>query len=115
MAKPVPELFAEEVAGHIEEGGSFLSFTRLRGAPSYSTLLRWMRDPDFAARVAKACDARDDLIDFQIWIAAEQTPPGPVREMNRAIGPLLRRQALARRRPEKPLLAQPRKKPGSPL
>ncbi|HEY8003669.1 MAG TPA: hypothetical protein VIE16_05540 [Phenylobacterium sp.] len=114
MMEPVDELLVEDVCGHIVEGGSLLSYSRLPGGPSFGTLRRWMRDPNFAARVAKACDVREEMIDVQIWLAAERTPPGTLQEMNRSIGPLLRRQVLARHRPRTPLPAKPRKKPGSP-
>jgi hypothetical protein len=46
------------------------------------------------------------MLDFEIWLTAERTPPGPLREMNRSIGPLLRRQSQLR--PGTPK----RKKPG---
>jgi hypothetical protein len=73
-----------------------LSFSRLRGASSQTTSRRWLRDPGFAQRIAKACDLRDDPLAFQIWMTPERTPPGPVREMNRSIGPLLRQQSRLR-------------------
>jgi hypothetical protein len=102
MVRSVPEPIAEEVVDHIVEGGSFLSFTRLPGAPSYGTLRRWMRDPDFADAVAEACEFREDWYDDQIAMVAERTPPGPVRQMERAIGPLKRQLVRLRNRPKPP-------------
>jgi hypothetical protein len=97
--KPVPELVIEEVVDHIVEGGSFASFSRMRGAPSQGTLGRWMRDPNFAEAVAMACEWREDWYYDQIEDIARRTPPGPVREMNRAVGPLLRQLVRLRNRP----------------
>jgi hypothetical protein len=110
--KPVPEVFVEEVVDHIVEGGSFLSFSRIPGAPAYTTLRRWMRDPSFAAEVAEACEWREEWLWGQVEDIAMRTPPGPIRQMERAIGPLKRQIVRLRNRPTKPLI---RKKPGSPL
>ena len=97
--KPVPEFLVEEVVDHIVEGGSFASFSRVRGAPSQGTLRRWLRDPNFAEAVAQACEWREDWYQDRIEHIARRTPPGPVREMNRAIGPLLRHLVRLRHRP----------------
>ena len=97
--KPVPELVVEDVVDHIVEGGSFASFSRLRGAPSQGTLRRWMRDPNFAEAVAQACEWREYWYQDQIEDIVTRMPPGPVREMNRAIGPLLRQLVRLRHRP----------------
>ena len=94
------ELLTEEIVDHIIEGGSFASYSRLPGGPSRTTLRRWLRaDPDFAAAVARACDFREDWYYEQIYEIAQRTPPGPVREMNRAVGPLLRHLVRLRHRP----------------
>ena len=97
--KPVPEFLVEEVVDHIVEGGSFASFSRVRGAPSQGTLRRWLRDPNFAEAVAQACEWREDWYQDRIEHIARRTPPGPVREMNRAVGPLLRHLVRLRHRP----------------
>ena len=84
--KPVPELLAEEVVSHILQGGTFASFSRLPGGWTHGTLRRWLRDPNFAAQVARACDGRDAWMHEDMLRVVESTPPGPVREMNRGVG-----------------------------
>jgi hypothetical protein len=106
--KPVPEPVVEEVTDHILLGGTFLSFTRLPGAPSYGTLRRWMRDPNFAAAVARACEDREDWYYDQILIASEPDAPGSIREKARAVGRLKRQLVRLRHRPRIPLWVQPR-------
>ena len=103
MTKPVPEARVEAVSDHIATGGSFHSLSRMAGGPSMGALRRWMRDPHFAAEVATACDWRDEWCRDQIEEAALRTPPGPIRQMERALGPLKRRFARLGRRPSKPL------------
>ncbi len=104
---PVPEPLVDEVVDHIAEGGSFLSFSRLPGGPSQGTLRRWMRDPKFADAVARACVWREAWYQEQIDHIALTMPPGPVREMDRAIGPLRRRLAMPVPRPNAPGRADP--------
>ena len=99
--KPVPEPEVEKVVSHIVTGGSFLSLSRLPGAPSQGTLRRWMRDPNFAGAVTKACEWREDWYRDQIEEIAMRTP-GPVRDMKRAAGPLLRQMVRLRNRPRAP-------------
>jgi hypothetical protein len=101
--KPVPEPVVEAVVEHIILGGSFLSFTRLPGAPSYGTLRRWMRDPKFAAAVAAACEDREEWYHDQILMASERDAPGSIRERERAVGRLKRQLVRLRRRPRKAL------------
>jgi hypothetical protein len=98
-AKPVPELLVEEIVDHIVEGGSFASFSRLPGGPSRTTLRRWLRDRDFAAAVAHACEFREEWYYDHIQMIAQSTPPGPLKEMNRSVGPLLRHLVRLRHRP----------------
>jgi hypothetical protein len=105
----VPEILVDDVTHHIVMGGSFLSYSRQPGGPSQGTLRRWMRDPAFARAVAQACEIREDLLYDQICDVAETVPPGPIREMERAIGPLKRRIVTLRNRPTKPLGIAPRK------
>jgi terminase small subunit-like protein len=107
---PAPEVLVDEVVEHIVTGGTFLSYSRLPGAPSYNTLRRWMRDPDFAHEVAQACEWREQWCYEQIEMVAEQTPPGPIREMERSIGPLKRQLVRLRHRPRKPLQSTPRQR-----
>jgi hypothetical protein len=109
----VPDLISEEICEHIAEGGSFASYCR-EGGPSRTTLRRWhCTDPEFAAAVADACEWRDEWLHEQVIATAERTPPGPVAEMNRAIGPLLRHMTRLRHRPG--AVHVKRKTPGSPL
>lgn len=111
----VPEILVDDVTHHIVMGGSFLSYSHQPGGPSQGTLRRWMRDPAFARAVAQACEIREDLLWDEIADVAETIPPGPVREMERAIGPLKRRIVTLRNRPTKPLGIAPRKgKPRAP-
>jgi len=42
---------------------------------------------------------REAALDFEQWVAAEQVPPGPVREMTRAVAPITRAIARLRHRP----------------
>ena len=98
--RPVPDFLAEDICSHILEGGSFASFERLPGAPSRQTPRRWVKnDLRFADQVAWACEGRDELFDELIYEAARRTPPGPLAEMKRAIGPLSRQQTRLRHRP----------------
>ena len=98
-AATVPELSTHEVVEHIKDGGSFASLARA-GGPSRTTLRRWYRaDPRFAEAVDAACVFREEMLDFELWMAAERVPPGPVREMNRAVAPITRQIARLRHRP----------------
>jgi len=108
----VPEILVEEVTDHIALGGSFLSYSRQPGGPSQGTLRRWMRDPAFARAVAEACELREELLYDQIGEVAATVPPGPIREMERAIGPMKRRIVSLRNRPTKPLGVARRKRRG---
>ncbi|MBS0361167.1 MAG: hypothetical protein JSR98_07290 [Proteobacteria bacterium] len=110
--RPVPDFVVEEVSDHIALGGSFFSYSRQPGGPSRGALRRWMRDPAFAEAVAGACEVREDFLWDQVAEVAETVPPGPIREMDRAIGPLKRRIVTLRNRPRKPLGVTPRRKPG---
>ncbi|HEV7383701.1 MAG TPA: hypothetical protein VGN89_02400, partial [Phenylobacterium sp.] len=97
---PVPSVLVEEIVDHIAEGGSFASFSRLPGGPSRVTLRRWLRaDSDFAAEVAEACEWREEWYHDQIEEIARTTPPGPLSEMKRSVGPLLRHLVRLRHRP----------------
>jgi hypothetical protein len=107
---PVPEAIVRDVTDHILTGGTFLSYSRRPYGPAYNTLRRWMRDPNFAQEVAQACAFREDWYHDQIELVAQQTPPGPVREMERSIGPLKRQLVRLRHRPRKPLYPEPRRK-----
>jgi hypothetical protein len=95
----VPELARAVVCEAIRDGGSFASLAR-DGLASRGTLRRWYRaDPDFAEAVDDACDFREETLDFELWMAAEGVPPGPVREMNRAVAPITREILRMRHRP----------------
>lgn len=95
----VPQWLSEDICEHIVTGGSFASYCRA-GGPSRTTLRRWVRvDPAFAAEVARACELRDDWLHEQVIDIAMRTPPGPIAQMNRAIGPLLRQMTRLRHRP----------------
>jgi hypothetical protein len=97
---PVPDRTVAKVVGHIKDGGSFASFGRLRGGTSRQTLRKWLKaDPDFAEAVARACEVRQTLIQLEIMMVADTTPPGPLREMNRATAPLTRKLVRLRHRP----------------
>jgi hypothetical protein len=109
-APVVPEPVVEEVVDHIVKGGSFASFSRLPGAPSQGKLRRWMRDRNFAAAVAQACEFREEWYEDQILMLAEGSRAGPAGEAERSIGRLKRQLVRLRRRPGTPK----RKKPGSP-
>jgi transposase-like protein len=98
-ARRVPEAVRGAVCEAIEDGGSFASLAR-DGFASRATLRRWYRaDPDFAEAVDGACAEREATLDFELWLAAEQVPPGPVKEMNRAVAPITRAIARLRHRP----------------
>jgi hypothetical protein len=112
--QPVPQVVVEDVVDHIVTGGTFLSYSRLPGGPAYNTLRRWMRDPNFAREVERACHWREQWFYDQIEMVAEETPPGPVREMERAIGPLKRQLVRLRHRPHKPLYPTPKRKGEAP-
>jgi hypothetical protein len=96
----VHELLVEEIVDHIVDGGSFASYSRLAGGPARGTLRRWYRsDGAFARAVDAACERREEMLDFELWLTAERVPPGPVREMNRAVAPITRSIARLRHRP----------------
>jgi hypothetical protein len=96
----VPSVLVEEIVDHIVEGGSFASFSRLPGGPSRVTLRRWLRaDPDFAAEVAEACEWREEWYREEIGEIARRTPPGPLTQMKRSVGPLQRHLVRLRHRP----------------
>jgi hypothetical protein len=99
MGPRVHELLVEDIVDHIVGGGSFASYCRA-GGPSRTTLRRWYRaDGGFARAVDAACERREELLDFKLWLAAERVPPGPVKEMNRAVGPITRTIVRLRHRP----------------
>jgi hypothetical protein len=99
MGPRVHEILVEDIVEHIVDGGSFASYSRLAG-PSRTTLRRWYRaDAGFARAVDEACDKREEMLDFELWLAAERVPPGPVREMTRAVAPIIRRMVRLRHRP----------------
>ena len=99
VGRPVPEVLVDDIVGHIVEGGSFASYERA-GGPTRATLRRWHgRDPAFAEAVAQACEWREDGYEDQILDIAMRTPPGPLRAMNRAVGPLKRQLVRLRHRP----------------
>ncbi|HEX2801583.1 MAG TPA: hypothetical protein VHN73_05930, partial [Phenylobacterium sp.] len=81
----------------------FLSYSRQPGGPSRGTLRRWMRDPDFARGVARACALREEMLQDRMSDYALGVPPGPIRQMERAIGPMKRQIVRLRNRPRKPL------------
>jgi hypothetical protein len=96
----VPEWQVEDVVDHIVEGGSFASYSRLPDGPTRTTLRRWFRrDRDFAREVTRACECREDWYYDQIEMVAQGTPAGPIREMERAVGPLKRHLTRLRHRP----------------
>ena len=105
--RPVPQAKVEDVIDHIVTGGTFLSYSRRPCGPSYNTLRRWMRDPNFAREVTRACDWREEWYADQIEMIA-QDGPGPVCARARAIGQLKRQLARLRHRPRKPLYPNPR-------
>ncbi|HXA40001.1 MAG TPA: hypothetical protein VNW53_13465 [Phenylobacterium sp.] len=95
----VPESVRQAVCETIEDGGSFASLAR-EGFASRATLRRWYRaDAHFAEAVDDACARREEALDFELWAAAEQVPPGPVKEMTRAVAPIIRKIARLRHRP----------------
>lgn len=110
MGRPVPEAVIEDVVGHIVEGGSFASYARQPGGPSFNTLRGWMRDPAFAAEVARACDWREDWFADQILAIAMEGSPQTLGARKRAIGELKRQVVRLRHRPAKPLYPSPRKR-----
>ncbi|HEX3365667.1 hypothetical protein [Phenylobacterium sp.] len=114
VGSPVPDILAEDVADHIATGGTFLSYSRAPGGPSFNTLRRWMRDSNFAREVEDACRWREEWLQDQIEMVAQEPPPGPIREMERAIGPLKRQLVRLRHRPRKPLYPAPRRKGEAP-
>jgi hypothetical protein len=87
---PVPEPVVDRVVSHIVEGGSLASFSRLPGAPSQGKLRRWRRDPNFARKVARACEWREEWYRDQILMAAQDAAPGTAKETQRRIGALKR-------------------------
>ena len=100
MGPRVHGLLVEDVADHIVEGGSFASYSRAPGGPARGTLRRWYRaDRAFARAVDEACERREEMLDFELWLAAEQVPPGPVKEMTRAVAPIIRNMVRLRHRP----------------
>lgn len=103
LGRPVPPARIDEVCDHIVQGGTFLSYSRTPGGPSRGTLRRWMRDPAFADAVARACALREEMLQDRMSDYALGVPPGPIRQMERAIGPMKRRIAQLRKRPRKPL------------
>jgi hypothetical protein len=95
----VPESVRQAVCETIEDGGSFASLAR-EGFASRATLRHWYRaDARFAEAVDDACARREEALDFELWVAAEQVPTGPVKEMTRAVAPIIRRIARLRHRP----------------
>jgi hypothetical protein len=98
-AEPVPDVLVEEIVEHIMFGGSFASYCRA-GGPSRATLRRWnAKDPAFAAQVAQACELREEWLHDQVVDILTSAPPGPLREMKRSVGPLLRHMTRLRHRP----------------
>ena len=99
MLKPVPEAMIEAVVSHIVQGGSLASFSRLPDTPSQRTLHDWLRDPNFAAEVARACEWREDWYLDQIEEILDRTPAGSEAGMNRATAPLRQQLGRLRHRP----------------
>ena len=110
--RPVPEPLAQDVLGHIVDGGSFGSYSRRPGGPARNTLRRWMRDPEFAYRVAQACEWREEWYCDQIALLAEQATPGNLGELKRRVGHLKGQLGRLRRRPTKPLPPEGRDRRG---
>lgn len=96
----VPEWLVKEIVDHIVEGGSFASYSRLPDGPTRATLRRWYRaDAAFARKVDQACEWREEWYADQILMASDGAVPGPVREMERAVGSLKRHLVRLRHRP----------------
>jgi hypothetical protein len=99
---PVPEPLVEAIVDHIVEGGSFASYSRLPGEPSRATLRRWLRDRNFAAAVAQACEFREEWYENQILMIAESSSPGSAAVRERSVGRLKRHLVRLRHRPGTP-------------
>jgi len=110
--RPVPAEVAEDILEHIVEGGSFASYSRQPGAPSFNTLRSWMRDPDFAWKVGQACEWREDWYHDQIELLEERLTPGSVAAIAPRVGKLKRHLVRLRHRPTKPLQPERRGKRG---
>ena len=85
-----PELTAA-ITGAIRRGASLSSLGRTPGLPCATTLSAWMRTrPEFAARVTRACLAREELFSSQALSIAEAATPETVRQAAAQVGALRR-------------------------
>lgn len=91
LSKCTPAL-VDKIVARIELGDSLHSLSRRRGMPHYVTLYGWMRTrPEFAAAVAKACDARESILNEQKLMRLDGVPETRVRALMRQIGAVTRR------------------------
>lgn len=61
--EPVPQDIAYELCLWISEGKTLREFCRQEGMPAFRTVYDWMeKDPEFAARIARARDVGQDMI-----------------------------------------------------
>lgn len=91
---------ADMVLDRIATGASLNSLGRQPDMPSRETLSRWVREqPDFAARVAAACDLREDWYRDAMADVLVRRPMMTAREMRTALAPWARQLARLQHRP----------------
>lgn len=94
-----PEL-TDAIVDQIVQGHSLRSLGRLPDMPSAGTLYNWVRTrPEFAARVAEACEDREDWYNDQLLDISMIAVPGAVGAARKQMAPLNSQLARLRKRP----------------
>lgn len=94
------EALVDRVCEAIAAGESFNSLQRRAGMPTRHTLGHWVRiDPEFARRVAQACDDRDETLVVRKLAILERGQGLSIRQLRRSLAPLSMRIAGLRIRP----------------
>jgi transposase-like protein len=95
-----PEL-EEDILDGIVEGGSLRSLAQRADMPCARTLYNWVRrKPEFAAKVAQACEWREDwYFDQLLEITGARGAPVSQKEMRRRTAPLMNQLVRLRKRP----------------
>lgn len=92
----------DAVGDRIVQGASLNSLSKEEGMPTRETLYRWVRDQrDFAARVAQACDIREDWYRDQMVEVLDRGVGTTAKEVRAQMAPLSRQRARLQNRPGK--------------
>jgi hypothetical protein len=77
--EPVPQDIADALCGWIAQGKTLREFCRQPGMPARRTVDDWRdKDPDFAARVARARDTGFDMIAEEMLAIADTPQSGEI-------------------------------------